>query len=105
MDMSKDVKTWAGALYGATEVYAADVVPVPGLVEDAVGGPVGEEDVDIGAVRNRVNGWWGGGGIEAIDVPFVGEGPAAEFGLVGGGVDLFWKSFRLTFAGFTSTRF
>ena len=88
MDMSEDVDTWAGALYGAAEVFTADIVAVFGLVENAVGRTMGEEDVDVGEVRDRVGGCWGGGGVETIDVPFVSEGPVAELGLVRGGVDL-----------------
>ena len=61
------------------------------FVEDVFGGSVGYHYVDGWVVGDGVGGYgfcgWGGG-VEAVDVAGVGEGPVFVFGLVWGGVDL-----------------
>lgn len=83
-------------------MFAPYVFPAVGAIADAEGGAVREDYVDGGVGWDRVCwlGVWGGKGVgvlgkggggwgvEAVDVAIVGEGPAAELGLVGGGVDL-----------------
>ena len=75
-------------------MFTAYVFAAVGAVADAVGWAVGEDYVDcwmgwdgVGGVE--IGGGCGGWGVEPVDMPLVGECPAAEFGLVGGGVDLF----------------
>ena len=60
-------------------------VGVGGFVEDVCGGAVRYHYVDEGVGGDGVG---GGGGVEAVDVAGIGEGPVLVFGRVGGGVDL-----------------
>ena len=97
MDVPETVQQGTAARGGAQQVLASDVLSAEGGVEDGGGGTVGEEDVDCWVRGDGGLGWvlrGGGGGacwrgwVEAVFGPVVGEGPAAVFGLVGGGVDL-----------------
>ncbi len=73
----------------AQEVLAPHLLARARFVEDTVRRAVGEEDVDGRVVGDGgFLGPRGGRGVEAIFVSLVGEGPVAEFGLVGGRVDL-----------------
>lgn len=77
-----------------------DIFPAVGAIQDTEWRTVREDDVDCGVRRDWVGGLgvWGGGGIgsvlgrgiEAVDMAGIGKGPAAELGLVGGCVDLFY---------------
>ena len=60
-------------------------VGVVDFVEDVCGGAVRYHYVDGGVGGDGVG---GGGGVEAVDVAGIGEGPVLVFGRVGGGVDL-----------------
>lgn len=76
----------------AQKVLASYLLACARLVKDPVRWAVREEDVDGRVIGDGVFGQsrrgGSGGGVEAIFIPLVGEGPVAEFGLVGGCVDL-----------------
>lgn len=91
VDVPEAVQPRPAPLHRAQQVLAAHVLVLAVVVgygvEDAARRAVREEDVD-GRVRGDGGGSGRGVRVEAVLGAGVGEGPIAEFGLVGGGVDL-----------------
>lgn len=89
--MSEHVKPWPSTFNRTGKMFTANMLASQRSVTNTVRRAVSEQNVDVRKGRDGVFWTWVTGGeasrvcgrIVAIDASFVGEGPAAEFGLVG----------------------